>query len=80
MDWSSLPLGSIGSGGLITFVVLLVLTDRLVWHKRLDLIQQRAEAAERLAQKLADQNDLLLRSAIPTVNSVLTALHQAVDE
>lgn len=80
VDWSTLPLGAIGQGGLITFVVLLVLTDRLVWHRRLDVLEERVQAQDAIIATLTQQNTLLVQSAIPTVNSVLSALHRAAEE
>lgn len=75
-----LPLVNIGQGALLSLAVLLVLTDKLVWHRRLDKIEQRLEVqGEHLAEALK-QNTILMESAIPTVNAVLGALHQAVDE
>lgn len=41
---------------------------------------RRIEKQEALIANLSEQNRVLLNSAIPTVNSVLTALHQAAAE
>jgi hypothetical protein len=60
--------------------VLMVLTDRLVWHKRLDVLQKQIDTKDALIADLAKQNGLLLDSAIPTVNGVLTALQRAAEE
>ena len=75
-----LPLADIGAGALLTFVVLLVLTDKLVWHKRLDVIVRQLEASQKQNVELVKQNTLLLESAIPTVNTVLTALYERAEE
>lgn len=72
-----LPVIGLGQSGLILLVVLMVLTDRLVWHKRLDVLQQQIDTKDALIADLTKQNGLLLESAIPTVNGVLTALEQA---
>jgi hypothetical protein len=72
-----LPLVGIGQGSLLALVVMLVLTDRLVWHKRLDALQKQVDTKDALIADLTEQNTMLLKSAIPTVNSVLGALHEA---
>lgn len=69
-----------GQGGLLLLIVLMVLTDRLVWHKRLDVLQKQIELKDEQIAELTKQNGLLLQSAIPTVNGVLTALHKATEE
>lgn len=74
-----LPIANIGATGLLTVVVLLILTDRLVWYKRLRVLEERISAQDELIGNLTRQNSMLLGSAIPTVNSVLTALHQAAE-
>lgn len=78
--WDGLPVGNIGAGGLVVFIVLLILTDRLVWHKRLDVVTKRVETQDELISELTRQNTMLLNSAIPTVNAVLTALHTAAGD
>lgn len=75
-----LPLGNIGATGLLTLVVLLILTDRLVWHKRLDALQKQIEAKDSLISELSKQNSMLLGSAVPTVNAVLSALQDAAED
>lgn len=72
-----LPLGNIGATGLLALVVLLILTDRLVWHKRLDVLAKQIEVKDALIADLTKQNTMLLDSAVPTVNAVLSALHDA---
>ena len=75
-----IPILSLGQSGLITLVVLLVLSDRLVWHKRLTDLQKQIEAKDALITELSQQNTVLLGSAVPTVNAVLSALHRAAEE
>lgn len=72
-----LPIVSMGPGALLAFVVILVLTDRLVWFKRLRVLEDRISAQDELISNLTRQNTMLLGSAIPTVNSVLAALNEA---
>ena len=72
-----LPIGDISLGGLVTLTVLMILTDRLVWHKRIDVLQKQIDTKDALIDDLTKQNNMLLGSAIPTVNAVLGALHQA---
>lgn len=74
-----LPIVAMGPSALLSIVVLLVLTDRLVWYKRLRVLEERIAAQDELIGNLTRQNSMLLGSAIPTVNSVLTALHQAAE-
>jgi hypothetical protein len=71
------PIVAMGPSALLSLVVLLILTDRLVWYKRLRVLEQRIAAQEELIGNLTRQNSMLLGSAIPTVNSVLNALDQA---
>lgn len=74
-----LPVVNLGATGLLALVVLLVLTDRLVWYKRLRVVEAQLETERELNVELSKQNSMLLGSAIPTVNAVLTALHQAAE-
>jgi hypothetical protein len=74
-----LPVVNLGATGLLALVVLLVLTDRLVWYKRLRVIEAQLATERELNVELTKQNSMLLGSAIPTVNAVLTALHQAAE-
>ena len=74
-----LPIVAMGPSALLSIVVLLVLTDRLVWYKRLRVLEERISSQDELIGNLTRQNSMLLGSAIPTVNSVLTALHQAAE-
>jgi septum formation inhibitor-activating ATPase MinD len=75
-----LPLGNIGATGLLALVVLMILTDRLVWHKRLDVLAKQIATKDALIDELSKQNTMLLGSAVPTVNAVLGALHQAAGD
>jgi septum formation inhibitor-activating ATPase MinD len=75
-----LPIVGLGQGGVLLLVVLMVLTDRLVWHKRLDVLQRQIEAKDALIADLTEQNKVMLNSAIPTVNAVLGALHDAAGD
>lgn len=70
----------LGQGGLLLLIVLMVLTDRLVWHKRLDVLQKQIDTKDALIADLTTQNKILLNSAIPTVNGVLNALHRATED
>ena len=80
MTFEGLPLVDIGAPALVALVVLMILTDRLVWHKRLDILTKRIEAQDETIKALTEQNTMLLNSAIPTVNAVLGALHQAAGD
>lgn len=75
-----LPILDIGQSALLSIVFLAVLTDRLVWHKRLEVLQKQIETKDEHIADLTKQNTMLLQSAIPTVNSVLTALHEAAGD
>lgn len=75
-----LPLIDIGQSGLLALVFLFVITDRLVWHKRLEAKDKELAAEREKNDALLAQNQLLLQSAIPTVNSVLTALQRAAED
>lgn len=43
MDVLGIPLQNIGAGGLVTLIVLLMLTDRLIWHTRLAKVEQERD-------------------------------------
>ena len=75
-----LPIMDIGAPAIVTLVVLLVLTDRLVWHKRLDVLTKQIEAKDAVIDELSKQNTMLLGSALPTVNAVMSALREAAGE
>lgn len=79
MTFEGLPVLGIGQSGVLLLVVLMVLTDKLVWHKRLRVLEKRIETVEAERAELTKQNTMLLDSAIPTVNAVLGALHQAAE-
>lgn len=74
-----LPILNLGAPALLSLVVLFVLTDRLVWHKRLDALAKQVETKDELIKEQAEQITMLLGSSIPTVNAVLGALHRAAD-
>lgn len=75
-----IPIISIGQSGLLTLVFLLVITDRLVWHRRLRVLEQQIEKKDAQIAELTEQQGMLLRSTLPAVNSVFGALHDAVDD
>lgn len=65
MEFLGIPLENIGAGGLVTLVVLLMLTDRLIWHTRLtkaeadrDRWQETALRALGVADKLTVQGEV----------------------
>lgn len=74
---NGVPVVNISATALLAFVFILVITDRLIWHKRLEVLQKNLEVKDALNLELAKQNTALLNSAIPTVNAVLGALHRA---
>lgn len=74
-----IPLVDIGQSALLSLVFLAVLTDKLVWHKRLAERQRKIDALEKRIDELVKQNGLLLDSAIPATNAVMNALHQALE-
>ena len=75
-----LPLVDVGAPAFVGLIVLMVLTDRLVWHKRLDVLNKQIEAKDALIDELSKQNTMLLGSALPTVNAVMGALREAAGE
>lgn len=75
-----LPLVGVGAPGLLGLVFLLVITDRLVWHKRLDKLEQAMLTQQEENGELRRQVTLLLESSIPTVNAVLGALRDAAGD
>lgn len=75
-----LPVVGLTQSGIILLVVLMVLTDRLVPGRRLKVLQDRIDTQDALIASLTEQNTMMLNSAIPTVNTVLGALHQAAGD
>lgn len=75
-----IPVLDIGQGALLALVILMILTDRLVPGRRLTTLQARLEVLDETNRHLAEQNDTLLKSVVPTVNGVLGALHQGLVE
>ena len=73
------PILGIGQSGLLALVVLFVLTDRLVWHKRLDELQRQLTAKDEQLTEALKQNSLLMGSAVPATNAVMNALHKALE-
>jgi hypothetical protein len=73
------PILGIGQSGLIALVVLFVLTDRLVWHKRLDELKKQLDAKDEQLSEALKQNSLLMGSAVPATNAVMNALHKALE-
>lgn len=75
-----IPLVDLGQGALLALTILFILTDRLVWHKRLDVLQRQVDTKDEVIADLTQQNKIMLESAIPTVNAVLGALHTAAGD
>ena len=44
-----IPVANLGAGGLLALTVLLILTDRLVWHKRLRACEADRDEWKRMA-------------------------------
>ena len=49
-------------------------------QKRLDVLAKQIEAKDALIDELSKQNNMLLGSALPTVNAVMGALREAAGE
>lgn len=75
-----LPIVDVGAPALVALVVLMILTDRLVWHKRLDVLTKQIATKDSLIEELSKQNTMLLGSAVPTVNAVMGALREAAGD
>lgn len=65
------PLVDIGQSGLLGLTVLFILTDRLVWHKRLNEKDKLIVALEEKNAELVRQNGVLLDSAVPALKQAL---------
>lgn len=79
-----IPVGALAPSALLGLTVLLILTDRLVWHKRLDAMerkveewQKEAEAWKAAADETAKQNAAMLRAFGPTLTDFLSGLRRA---
>jgi hypothetical protein len=75
-----IPVLDLGAPALVALICLLVLTDRLVWHKRLDKLETQIATKDQTIADLTAQNGMLLRSAIPTIDTVLGALQDRAAE
>ena len=75
-----LPIGSLTGPAALTLVALLVITEKLIWHKRYAEVKAQNEALLKQNAELIHQNGLLLNSAVPATNAVMSALHQALEE
>lgn len=74
------PVVAFAPEALLGFTVLLVLTDKLVWHARLKVLQKRIETQDQVIASLTEQNTMMLNSAMPTVDAVLRALGEAAGD
>ena len=79
-----IPVGALAPSALLGLTVLLILTDRLVWHKRLDALekkveewQKEAEAWKAAADETSKQNAAMLRAFGPTLTDLLHGLRRA---
>lgn len=57
--FGGLPWADIGTTGLLTLVVLLVLTDKLIWHKRLAKAENERDRWQEVALKSLGVADTL---------------------
>lgn len=80
MTIAGVPIADFAPETLLAVVFLLVLTDKLVWHKRLTKRDERIQTLEATVAALTEQNGIMLKSAIPTVDGVLSALHERANE
>lgn len=80
MTIGGVPVADFGPQALLGLVVILILTDKLVWHKRLQERDKRIAALEATVANLTEQNGIMLKSTYPTVDAVLTALHERANE
>lgn len=79
-----IPVGALAPSALLGLTVLLILTDRLVWHKRLEALerkveewQKEAEAWKAAADETSRQNAAMLRAFGPTLTDFLQGLRRA---
>lgn len=73
LDTLGLTARDAGLGSIVVLVVLLILTDKLVWHKRLRVLEKRVERWEGIALTALGVADKLTVQAEVT-NEVLTRL------
>jgi hypothetical protein len=81
-----IPLSALGYGSgwaLVAVFVIMLFRGAIVTRREHDGTTQdlraQVEALRETNKHLAEQNSVMLQSAMPTVNSVLTALHQAAE-
>lgn len=79
----AVPWPQVGVAGLGWFIAGMCLwglfTGRFVTRREADLAADRIQAQDKIIAELTHQNGMLLNSAIPTVDAVLNALHEAAD-
>lgn len=73
LDTFGLTASDAGLGTIVVLIVLLILTDKLVWHKRLRVMEARVEKWEGIALAALGVADKLTVQAEVT-NEVLTRL------
>lgn len=79
-----IPVGALAPSALLGLTVLLILTDRLVWHKRLDAAEKKVEEWKEeagfwkaAADETSKQNAAMLRAFGPTLTDFLQGLRRA---
>ena len=70
----------IGVVSIVVAVGWMIATGRLVTRREHSALERQLEARTAENRDLIEQNGLLLRSSVPTVNAVLGALHHAAEE
>ena len=74
-----LPVGELSGPAALVLIAVLVITEKLIWHKRYDEVKRENEALRHDNAELTRQNGLLLNSSVPATNAVMNALHQALE-
>lgn len=70
------PIVQTSASALLGLVVLLVLTDRLVWFRRLRVLEARIATQDETIAHLSKQNTMLMDALIPPAAAVFKALHE----
>lgn len=74
------PIVQTSASALLSLVVLLVLTDRLVWYRRLRVLEEQVKTKDEVIKHLSQQNTMLMDALIPPAAAVFRALQDRADE
>ena len=85
-QFAGIPVSALGIGSgwaLVALFVIMLFRGQIVTRREHEnavaALREQVATLTETSKHLAEQNSVMLGSAMPTVNSVLTALHQAAE-